>query len=309
LLGTNGGLAKEVGAPCESSVTKPRIVRGFVTTVAVVAVSLSACGGAGAASTPRAKVDRFDSARAFRILRAQVERFGHRPAGSAASRRTGDYLRPLLPGGRFEAVPGGLRNIVGVVPGTKPAIVIGAHYDTEALPEDFVGANDSAAGTAAVVELSRALRKLKRAKGAPELRFVLFDGEEEPANRDFFESGMRGSKAYVRKHKREVGAIVLLDYVANKGISFPREDGSDVKLWARLRAAAKRVGVAKAFPDRTAGEVVDDHTQFTDEGIPGIDLIDFSYRYRDTPQDTVDKTSADSLDVAGEAVYELIRTW
>jgi hypothetical protein len=106
-----------------------------------------------------------------------------------------------------------------------------------------------------------------------------------------------------------VGSIVLLDYVANKGISFPREDGSDVKLWAKLRAAAKRVGVGAAFPNSTQGEVVDDHTQFTDEGIPGIDLIDFSYKYKDTSQDTVDKTSAKSLDVAGEAVYELIRTW
>jgi glutaminyl-peptide cyclotransferase len=279
-----------------------------VTLVGVVA-SLSACGGADAASVPRANVDRFDEQRAFSILRAQVERFGHRPAGSDASRRTGDYLRPLLPNGRFEAVPGRLRNIVGVVPGTKPAVVIGAHYDTEALPTDFVGANDGAAGPAAVVELSRGLRKLKRPKGAPELRFVLFDGEEEPANRDFFQYGMRGSKAYVRAHKREVGAIVLLDYVANKGVRFPREDGSEPKLWGKLRAAARRVGVIGAFPNSTRGEIVDDHTQFTDEGIPGIDLIDFSYRYRDTSKDTVDKTSPESLDVAGESVYELIRTW
>lgn len=256
---------------------------------------------------PRAKADRFDGARAFSILRKQVEVYGHRPAGSDASRRVGDWLRPLLPGGRFEAVPNGLRNIVGVVPGTKPAIVIGAHYDTEALPEDFVGANDSAAGTAAVVELSRGLRKLERPAGAPELRFVLFDGEEEPANRDFFIYGMRGSRAYVRAHKREVGAIVLLDYVANKGISFPREDGSDTKLWARLRTAAARVGVQKAFPNRTVGEVVDDHSPFMDAGIPGIDLIDFFYRYRDTSKDTVDKLSPESLDVAGEAVFELMR--
>jgi Zn-dependent M28 family amino/carboxypeptidase len=278
-------------------------------TLVVVGASLSACGGAGAASVPRATADRFDEQRAFSILRAQVERFGHRPAGSENLRRAGDYLRPLLPNGRFEAVPGGLRNIVGVVPGTKPAIVIGAHYDTEALPEDFVGANDSAAGTAAVVELSRGLRKLKRPKGAPELRFVLFDGEEEPANKDFFVYGMRGSRAYVRAHKNEVGSIVLLDYVANRGIRFPREASSDGRLWARLRAAAKRVGVAKAFPDATQEEITDDHSQFLSAGIPGIDLIDFSYRYRDTSQDTVDKVAPDSLDAAGEAVFELIRSY
>ena len=55
--------------------------------------------------------------------------------------RTDVQPRALLPGGRFEDVPDhpGLRNVVGTVPGTKPAIVIGAHYDTLVEPEGFVG--------------------------------------------------------------------------------------------------------------------------------------------------------------------------
>ena len=275
-----------------------------------LACGLAACGVGGQAASgpaPTPRVDRFDERRAFSLLREQVERYGPRPAGSVASQRLATRLRRLLPGGRYEAVPTGLRNVVGVLPGRAPAIVIGAHYDTEALPRDFVGANDGAAGTAAVVELARALAR--RPPGGPELRFVLFDGEEEPAGGDIFTQGTRGSRAYVALHRDEVGAMVLLDYVANKGLSLPREEGSNTKLWGRLRAAAKRVGVLRAFPDDSTFEIFDDHTAFTQAGIPAIDLIDFDYRYRDTARDTVDKVSPRSLDVAGEAVAELIRSW
>jgi hypothetical protein len=75
-------------------------------------------------------------------------------------RRLAERLRPLLPGGRFEAIRGepGLRNVVGVLPGRKPGVVAGAHYDTLAKPRGFVGANNGAAGTAIVIEAARALR-------------------------------------------------------------------------------------------------------------------------------------------------------
>jgi hypothetical protein len=276
-------------------------------------------GGGGAAAparqtgplgpVPVAHVDRFDEARAFRLMRRQVA-VGQRPAGSAKLRALAGRLRPLLPHGRFEAVPGhpGLRNIVGVVPGRRPAIVVGAHYDTEFHPPGFVGANDSAAGTAAVIEVSRAVRLLRRPPGAREVRFVLFDGEEEPPrSTDFYKDALRGSKAYVAAHKDQVASMVLLDYVANKGLRLPREATSDRALWAQLRAAAGRTGVLRAFPPTTQTGVLDDHTPFLRAGIPAIDLIDFSYRYRDTVQDTPDKLSPRSLDAVGEAVVELVR--
>src|SRR4051794_40287902 len=80
---------------------------------------------------PVATVNRFNGTRAFALLREQVQRYGWRPAGSAALRRLAVALRRELPRGRFEPVPGhpGLRNVVGSLPGTLPAIVVGAHYD------------------------------------------------------------------------------------------------------------------------------------------------------------------------------------
>ena len=266
---------------------------------------------ARAASSARApRVDRFDGARAFALLREQVEEFGPRPAGSAASRRLARRLRALLPRGRFEAIPGHprLRNVVGRIPGRQPAILLAAHYDTEATVEGHVGANDGAAGTAAVVEASRALRRAGRGARTREIRFVLFDGEEEPRETsDFLRDGLRGSKAYARAHADEIGQLVLLDYIAEaRGLSFAREAGSDPALWARLRAAARRAGTLRLFPDQVSGEILDDHTPFTERGVPAIDLIDFDYPQRDSTEDDLNAVSERSLDAVGETVVELL---
>jgi len=266
---------------------------------------------AAAPAVPPATTDRFDAGRALRLVKRQVA-FGQRPAGSDALRRTARVLRPLLPRGRFEAVPGhpGLRNVVGAIRGRRPALLIGAHYDTEARPPGFVGANDSAAGTAVLVEVARALRRLGRPARAREVRVVLFDGEEEPPEGDggdFYAAALRGSKAYAKANADELEAMVLLDYVANKGLRLPREGTSDPALWRRLRAAARAVGVQRVFPDRDGDALLDDHTPFLRAGVPAIDLIDFSYRYKDTTQDTVDKLDVRSLDAVGESVVELVR--
>jgi glutaminyl-peptide cyclotransferase len=264
---------------------------------------------------PKATVDRFDGVRAFALLREQVQKYGWRPAGSPALRRLALRLRALLPHGRLEAVPGhpGLRNVVGSLAGRMPAIVVAAHYDVEAAPEGFVGANDGAAGTAAVVGVAHALAHAHRSSGPPRdraVRFVLFDGEEEPAGcQPFLACGVRGSTAYAKRHARDVKALVLLDYIAEKhGLRFTREAGSDVDLWERLRAAARAVGVGALFRDRVSDQILDDHTPFTQRGVPAIDLIDFDYPPRDTLADTVDKVSARSLDAVGETVVRLVTT-
>jgi hypothetical protein len=280
--------------------------------VAVNGFPLIGGGGDGRhAGTPppvaAPRPDHFDAPRAFSLIRRQLA-FGQRPAGSRALRRLAEVLRRQLPDGRFEPVRGhpGLRNIVGTLPGSAPAIVVGAHYDTEYHPKGFVGANDGAAGTAAVVELARALRSTS----GREVRFVLFDGEEEGPgcpNSRFAECALRGSRSYVAAHRGQVGQMVLLDYIANKGLRLPREGSSDQALWARVRAAARAVGVGEVFPPTTQTTIYDDHTPFLRAGIPAVDLIDFSYRYADTTRDTLDKLSQTSLDAVGETVYALVK--
>jgi Zn-dependent M28 family amino/carboxypeptidase len=158
-----------------------------------------------------------------------------------------------------------------------------------------------------VLELARALRHTRRPKGSPELRFVLFDGEEATDDdRDFLATGVRGSKAYSRRHADELRALVLLDFVADKDLSIPREAGSNAKLWARLRKAAKRVGVGGTFPDELRGEITDDHTPFTARGVPSIDLIDFDFACWHKTCDDLSVISPRSLDASGETVRELL---
>jgi glutaminyl-peptide cyclotransferase len=265
--------------------------------------------GATASDTAH-RADRFDGARAWRLVELQLS-YGQRPGGSEQLRELAERLRRLLPRGRFEDLGSqfpGLRNIVGDLPGRGKPIVLAAHYDTQSDPEGFVGANDSAAGTAAVLELARALRP-PRARDGRAVRFVLFDGEEQPAGQEsqpFASSGLRGSRSYVAQHGRDARELVLLDYVANRGARFRREQASDPALWARLRAAAGAAGVGALFPPgEQSVSIIDDTTPFEQRGVPAIDVIDWDYQYKQGVRDTLDKLDPEVLDGVGEAVAEL----
>jgi len=289
-----------------------RRLAGILLGAFAIAVCVSGCGSSGdARADPRAlKVDRFDSAAAWRLVERQVA-LGQRPAGSPQLRRLGVRLRRLLPHGRFEAVPGepGLRNVVGTLPGREPDIVIGAHYDTLVKPKGFVGANNGAAGTAVVIQVARALAARRAPAGARAIRFVLFDGEEPAAglpeeSSDFYGSGLRGSRAYARAHGRETAAMVLLDYVAGRGLRLPREGSSSIALWDRVRAAAAAVGATRYFPPYSADDIVDDHTPFLRSGVPAVDLIDWTYPGHSL-KDGLGMLSRASVDAVGETIVEL----
>ncbi|MET0836104.1 MAG: M28 family peptidase, partial [Thermoleophilaceae bacterium] len=203
----------------------------MVVAIAVMGTFALGCAGEGQGSAAGAtglRVDHFDAERAWRIVERQLTH-GPRPAGSAQLRRLARTVRPLLPNGRFEPLPAepGLRNVVGTLPGRRPGILVGAHYDTLVEPPGFVGANNGAAGTAVVIEAARALSRVRRPAGAPEVRFVLFDGEEPAAGlpeetTDFYREGLRGSRAYVARHPDRSAAMLLLDYVGNRGLRLPR---------------------------------------------------------------------------------------
>jgi glutaminyl-peptide cyclotransferase len=281
---------------------------------ALLALSLAGCGGESRPAAAPARAGAFDAGAAWRTIELQLG-YGQRPAGSAQLRRLAPRLRALLPHGRFEPVPGDarLRNIVGTVPGRRPALVIGAHYDTLRKPKGFLGANNGAAGSAIAIQLAREAAKLRRPAGAPELRFVLFDGEEPPQGlpeetTDFYSVGLRGSRAYVARHAEATRAMVLLDYVANRGLRLPRESSSNLELWEQIRTAARAAGQSAVFPDDTQNAIIDDHTPFLRAGIPAVDLIDWTYPGH-TLADGLDKLSPAAVDAVGETLMELIRRY
>lgn len=294
------------------------ILRTAAALTVALTLALAACGGeedgSAVASAPSVRAgDAFEEARAWRLIKLQLG-YGQRPAGSPQLRRLADKLRGRMPGGHFEPIPGepGLRNIVATVPGKLPALVVGAHYDTLVKPKGFVGANNGAAGSAIVVELARELAKLDRPPGSHQVRFVLFDGEEPASGLpeeqdDFYSSGLRGSRAYVERHGDQIGAMILLDYVAGKGMTLPREGSSTPGLWDEIRAAATRAGFGRYFPDRTGPTITDDHTPFLRAGIPAVDLIDWSYPGHEL-SDRLRALSIESVDATGETIREAIGT-
>ena len=101
-----------------------------------------------------------------------------------------------------------------------------------------------------MLEIARSLQKIKRPKNAPPIRFVAFDGEEATDDSDFLGTGVRGSKAFAKKHAKEIHELILLDFVADKDLAIPasRARTGDVGGPARRRLAR---GADGAFPDAT----------------------------------------------------------
>lgn len=284
-----------------------RVAAALLLLAIVAAVACSGCGGAGGQRAP----NRFDAGRAWRLVELQLSS-GQRPAGSPQLRRLAVQLRRLLPEGRFEPLTGepGLRNVVGTLSGRRPAIVVGAHYDTLAAPRGFIGANNGAAGTAVVIEAARALEQMRAGAHPREVRFVLFDGEE-PARvlpeetADFYHEGLRGSRAYVAAHPGETAEMILLDYVGNRDLRLPREGTSSKALWNRVVEAANEVGDERFFSREAEAAIEDDHTPFLRAGVPAVDLIDWSYPGHSLA-DGLDELSRASLDAVGETVVQLV---
>jgi hypothetical protein len=258
---------------------------------------------------PRPTADRFDARQAWARLVHQV-RLGPRPAGSPASRKLAAELKAALPRGSYQLVPGGLRNVVGFVRGRDPSryVVVAAHYDTKDIP-GYLGANNGAAGTAVVVQLARTIKP--RTIG-PSVVFLALDGEEPAAgvpNSQFLVYGLRGAKVAAPIY-RKARAFILLDFVGNKNLVLPREANSDPVLWERLRRAAIRVGVSSVFPaNRLQGAILDDHYEFAHVGVPSIDLIDFDFPCWFKLCDNLSAVSMQALDVTGETMVELLRSF
>jgi glutaminyl-peptide cyclotransferase len=260
-------------------------------------------GDANGKVAPAARVDKFDGGAAFRLLHRQVE-MGPRPAGSPESRRLAALIKRVVPRGRYQEVPDGLRNVIGTVRGRERGyIVVGAHYDTKDIP-GFVGANDGASGTAVALQLARTLRRPRHT-----IQFVFFDGEEAPRgipDSEFERYGLRGSKVAAPVF-RDARAMILLDFVGDKQLTLRREGYSDARLWKRLRGAAKRVGAQAMFPTTAQGGVLDDHIPFRRVGVRSIDLIDFDFPCWHRRCDDMSAVSERSVDAVGETMYELLR--
>ena len=238
---------------------------------------------------------------------AARSRVGQRPGRLAAAARgwPSGCARccPTAASSRCPAIPACATSSARC-PGRAPAIVLGAHYDTRVPPARASSAPTTARPGRRRSSRSRATCGPSAAANAREIRFVLFDGEEEPPGcRTATSTGRAARLAGLRRTRtrREVGADGAARLHRQPGPAPAARGqlgpGAVGAACARRRAS---VGVGAVFPPTTRRRSSTTTRRSCAPAIPAVDLIDFSYRYADTLQDTVDKLSVRSLDAVGE---------
>ncbi len=268
------------------------------------------------------KPGHIDGARALQYVK-EVVAFGPRPIGSPAHAKLEEYLRAHLRADTLEedsfrtATPAGempMRNFIAKFPGSRDGIVvIAGHYDTLYGRKDFVGANDGGSSTGLPLALADYWRAQKKRSGYS-LWVVLLDGEEAVKQWSATDS-VYGARHLAAKWKADgtaarVKAFLLLDMVGDADLNIERDQNSTPWLEDLVYRAAGNLGYQSHFFARAVG-MEDDHLPFREAGIPVADLIDFDYGYNNvfwhSPEDKVDKLSAQSLAIVGDTVVETVR--
>jgi hypothetical protein len=282
-------------------------------------------GPTPAASPARARLAT-DADRAFAHVRKQVE-FGPRPAGSAELARTREYIVSELRSDGLDVTldewqaatpvgPRGMANVVAELPGESTDVVIlSSHYDTKLFKQfRFVGANDGASSTGALMEMARVM---KAAAEKPRLtyRFVFFDGEEafcenwDDCTTPEGPDNTYGSRHYVKLLKakgelKRVRAMILLDMIGYKNLQLGRNEMLSTRwLIDAVWDTARELGHDRYFVDEEESCDGDDHVPFLQEGIQALDIIQLgTYPYWHTAEDTLDKISPQSLKIVADVV-------
>jgi Zn-dependent M28 family amino/carboxypeptidase len=93
--------------------------------------------------------------------------------------------------------------------------------------------------------------------------------------------------------------------IGDKNLNIPQETNGDASLRRLVWSMAATLGYKAYFTDQQIGED-DDHMPFVRAGVPAIDVIDIDYPPWHTDGDTMDKISAQSLEIVGTVIYESV---
>jgi len=262
------------------------------------------------------KTDGFDGKLAFEHVVKLVD-FGPRPSGSHANAEMQDYILTQLSADActvetdpFNAqTPVGIipmKNILVKIPGDKPVILLGTHFDTKNI-DNFVGADDGGSSTAVMLELARLLCAQP---GHYAVWIAFFDGEE--AVQQWSDTDSRyGSREMAAKFALsgdlpKIKAFLLADIVGSRLLRFKRELNSTKALTDMVWSTAARLGYSAIFVNEAAA-IEDDHLSFLKRGVPSVDVIDLEIPYWHTPMDTIDKISSKSLAITGHVFMESVK--
>jgi glutaminyl-peptide cyclotransferase len=278
-----------------------------------------------------APLPHIDAKRAFEYTR-EVAAFGPRYMGSENHKKLERYIVDHLKGDQVEddaftadTIEGKfpVRNIIAKFPGTKDGIiVIMGHYDTNYPLRDigYVGANDGGSSTAILLEFANQLRSRESGKSEPGKKrdgysvwLVWTDGEEAVKTWSDADS-LYGTRHLAEKWEhdgtlKKIKALMVMDMIGDADLNIDRDTNSTPWLLDMIHAAAEREGYQSHFYARQ-GPIEDDHLPFVKRGVPSADVIDLDYGYNNvfhhTAQDTMDKLSPKSLEIAGDTILETV---
>jgi glutaminyl-peptide cyclotransferase len=288
----------------------------------VLACQARAGGGAGARE--------FNGQAAFGYVERQMA-FGPRVPNTPGHQRTGDWLEAQLRE-RADTVivqpftqrtSGGvtlrLRNFFARFrPQATERVLFLAHWDTRPKADKSAnlgqqqlpvpGANDGASGVAVLLGVADALKARAPDIGV-DLLFV--DGEDWGDFADTTETllGARYFAAHLPPGYTTLFAV-LFDMVGDKDLQILQEGYSvsqAPEVVQRVWDTAKRLGYERVFVPRVTEALTDDHVPLQQAGIRAIDVIDFTFPYHHTTEDTLDKVSAASLQIVGDVAVALVR--
>ena len=288
------------------------------------------------ASTPTTP---FDGETARGYVKAQLD-FGARVPGTEAARKTGDWIvaqmrtradtvieqRWTHVTAKGDTLP--LRNIFARFrPQASTRILYVTHWDSRPVSDQaqdpakrslpVPGANDGASGVGLFIALGDVLKKTPPTVGV-DLLFV--DGEDYgtfgPPDVDVLIGSTYFAEHLPAGYQPIFG--VLFDMIGDADLSIPQESNSATRapeVVSRVWDTAAKLGYQRYFPPTVGYAVTDDHIPLLDKGLRVIDVIDLDYlgppgsgkpNYHHTPEDTLDKVSAQSLKVVGDVAYSLI---
>jgi Zn-dependent M28 family amino/carboxypeptidase len=277
-----------------------------------------------------APLPHIDAKRAFQYTR-EVTAFGERYMGNENHKKLERYIIDHLKGDQVEddaftadTVEGKfpVRNIIAKFPGTKDGIiVIMGHYDTNywLRGTGYVGANDGGSSTAILLEYANQLRGAKSGDGSGKKRdgysvwLVWTDGEEAVKTWSDTDS-LYGTRHLAEKWEKDgtlkkIKALIVMDMIGDADLDIQRNTSGAAWLLDLIYAAAERLGYQSHFY-AMQGSIEDDHLPFMKRGVPTADVIDLDYGYNNvfhhTPQDTMDKLSPNSLQIAGDTILETV---
>jgi Zn-dependent M28 family amino/carboxypeptidase len=248
--------------------------------------------------------------------------FGPHPVGSQAIEKARDYIEEQLRQSGWHVTrqaftddtPRGKAHFVNLIArfsgdgkGVSPSFLLASHYDTKLFDRiQFVGANDGGSSTGLLLELARVLGNHPNL--ARKIELVFFDGEE--AYENFSDTdGLYGSRYFAKQLQtagtKQFRGGMLFDMVGDRSLGITLPADSPATMARDVFAAAEILKLRNYFSylDR---DLIDDHAPLNAIGIPTIDIIDFDYPPWHTAGDTMDKISAQSLQIVGSvALYYL----